>query len=213
MEANRNVVHVIVNNLGGITSLVQNLIIYKGDRALPQELFLLDIRGENKTPAILDPGLGSIAKPFYIDPIDNWYHTYGKLAKALSKKQGVLVSNDQYDLVMLQAFNIPRKVVQLVHDPYNVELTYKFHDCIDSFVTHSRHIYDLLMQNIPARAGDIFHLPYGIPLSAPFQKIYNQHEPVKLLFLGRHDKEKGVYDLFEINRVLKQKNIPEHGLF
>ncbi|MBC7887147.1 MAG: glycosyltransferase family 4 protein [Ferruginibacter sp.] len=208
MGANSNVAQVIINNLGGITSLVQQLILYKGAQALPQELWILNIKTNINTPAIIDPDLHGTVNQFCIDPADNWYYTYGKLANALSKKEGILVSNDQYDLIMLQAFNIPRKVVQLVHDPYNVTLALKFHECIDIFIAHSHYIYDSLLQQLPAREGDIFHLPYGIPISASFQKKHNQYQPLQLLFIGRHDKAKGVYDLFEINRLLKEKAIP-----
>ncbi|MBX9782830.1 MAG: glycosyltransferase [Chitinophagaceae bacterium] len=208
MRTDVSVAHVIVNNLGGITSLVQNLILYKGDDALPQKLLLLDIAGNTNTAAIIDKDIRSEVTYFSLHPSDNWYYTYGKLAAALSKTEGVLVSNDQYDLIMLQAFNIRRKVVQLVHDSYNVELSIRFHECIDLFIAHSRYIYELLVQRFPERSDHIVHLPYGIPIAKNVQKKFNQHEPLKLLFLGRHDKAKGVYDLFEINRLLQEEKIP-----
>lgn len=202
-----NVAHVIVNNLGGITSLTQNLILFKGANALDQELILLDIEGNPNTPAKLDEKLKSQKSNFHIHPLDNWYYTYGNLAKSLSQSEGVLVSNDQYDLIMLQAFNIPRKVVQLVHDPYNVELSLKFHDVIDHFIAHSEYIYNNLIEHLPQRATDITYLPYGIPLYPPVQRILQDNDPLKLVFLGRHDKAKGVYDLYEIDKILREKNI------
>lgn len=207
MEANVNVAHVIVNAMGGITSLVHDLILYKGVSALPQELWMLDIKDNINTPSINDDLAEEIVNHFYIDPLDNWYYTYGKLAASLSKGEGILVSNDQYDLIMLQAFNLPRKVVQLVHDPYNVTLSRKFHECIDAFVTHSHHIYERLLETLPHRREDIFHLAYGIPQTVPIKKIANEFGPLKLFFLGRHDKAKGVYDLFEINQLLKEQNV------
>jgi len=203
----KNVAHVIVNNLGGITSLVQNLVLYKGSKALPQELFLLDIKNNPNAKSILDTNVQELAQYFTINPQDNWYYTYGKLAKNLSQTNGILVSNDQYDLIMLQSFNIPRKVVQLVHDPYNLELSLKFHEVIDCFVTHSRYIFELLAEKFPERINDIKFIPYGIPLDNLRKRILKRDKPLRLVFLGRHDKAKGVFDLYEIDKLLKLKNI------
>lgn len=208
MKTDKSIAHVIVNNLGGITSLVQNLMLYKGDEALQQELYLLDISGNRNAPAMIDERLLSVAEHFAIHPSNNWYYSYGKLAKLLSKNKGVLVSNDQYDLVMLEAFNIPRKVVQLVHDPYNVNLSLRFHHCIDLFIAHSKYIYEELLKGLPDRQQDIVHLPYGIPLQETVEKKRNETGPLKLLFLGRHEKPKGVFDLFAIHQFLQEMKIP-----
>lgn len=134
MDKQLNVAHVIVNNLGGITSLVQNLILYKGDNALPQHLYLLDIEGNMNAKAnhLIDPRLKY--EKLYFNPKSNWYHSYKKISNTLSEKSGLLISNDQFDLIMLQAFNVPRKVVQLVHDEYNLSLSIKFQHCIDCFI-------------------------------------------------------------------------------
>jgi glycosyltransferase involved in cell wall biosynthesis len=202
-----NVAHVIVNNLGGITSLVQNLVLYKGSKALPQELFILDIKNNPNAKAILDTKVQELAQYFTINPLDNWYYTYGKLAKNLSQTNGILVSNDQYDLIMLQFFNIPRKVVQLVHDPYNLELSLKFHEVIDCFVTHSHYIWELLLERLPHRINDIKFIPYGIPMDSQTKRVLKRDKPLRLVFLGRHDKAKGVFDLYEIDKLLKLKNI------
>ena len=203
---NKTVTHVIVNNLGGITSLVQNLILYKGNTAVNQELILLDIEGNLNTPAILNDKIPANVTNFSIQPKDNWYHTYKRLANLLRKSEGLLVTNDQYDLIMLQAFNIPQKVIQLVHDEYNLQLTIKFSDCIDVFLAHSLFIYELLQKNMPLRSKDIIHIPYGVPL---VKKVVRNIKsgPLKLIFLGRHDKAKGVYDLHRIDKLLKEKEV------
>lgn len=202
-----NVVHCIVNNLGGITSLTQNLIRYNTNQSVHQELLSLNITGNKNEPAQFDSIVAKNLEEFLLNPKDNWYHTYNQLAIAFSKDSGVLVSNDQFDLIMLQAFNIPRKVVQLVHDPYNVELSKKFHGVIDGFIAHNRDIYNQLMNLFPDRPLDIHYQPYGIPFDEKriLSKVKNKE--LKLLYLGRHDKEKGIYDLFEINTRLIAKNI------
>jgi glycosyltransferase involved in cell wall biosynthesis len=207
----KTVSHVIVNNLGGITSLVQNLILFKGDSAVNQDLILIDIDGNLNSPAIINEKITANVSRFSLRPKDNWYHTYKRLANCLRKSEGLLVTNDQYDLIMLQAFNIPQKVVQLVHDEYNLQLSIKFSDCIDVFLAHSLFIYELLLKNLPERKKDIIHIPYGVPLGEKVDRRIKEG-PLKLVFLGRHEKAKGVYDLHKIDHLLKEKGVSVNWL-
>ena len=85
MDKSINTAHVIVNNLGGITSLIQNLILYKDENALPEELHLLNVAGNQLSPAFLDHKVQSISIPFTFYPRDNWYHGFNLLAKNLNK--------------------------------------------------------------------------------------------------------------------------------
>ena len=200
-----NVAYVILNNLGGITTLVQNIILYNAESSLPQVLYVMDIEGSRNTKAndLLDPRIKY--ERIYFNPKSNWYHAFNNLAQKLSEKSGLLISNDQFDLIMLQAFNVPRKVVQLVHDDYNFSLSTKFHSCIDCFVSHNKFIYEKLCSTLPHRKNDIHYLTYGMPITGSANFTFNP--TLKLLFLGRHDKQKGIYDLFEIEKILQQNNV------
>ncbi len=201
------IVHCIVNNLGGITTLVQNLILYDQSNTVEQKIFTLNIKDNIQEPAFFGEELEKKTLFFNLNPKDNWYNIYGSIAKILSEDAGVLISNDQYDLIMLQAFNIPKKVVQLVHDPYNVELSKKFHNVIDGFIAHNMDIYIQLLILFPDRRVDVHFQPYGIPFNENSINSKYKNEILKLLFLGRHDTEKGIYDLFEINARLLKKDI------
>jgi glycosyltransferase involved in cell wall biosynthesis len=199
--------YVIVNNLGGITSLIINLIKYRGQDKFAQDLILLDIAGNPNTPANIEPIEGLSVRNFSIHPRHNWYTVYKQMAAVLGQTNGVLVSNDMYDLIMLTYYNIPKKVVQIVHDAYNVKLAIQFEAVVDAFICHSYFYYETLCQLLHHRQKDIYYLPYGIPLSGQQRRsrLHNNH--LKLLFLGRHDKNKGVFDLFEINTRLEEKGI------
>jgi len=207
MDKRTNIAHVIVNNLGGITSLIQNLILYKDENALPQELHLLNIVGNKLSPAFLDDKIKNIAIPFTLHPKDNWYHVFNLLAKNLNINKGILISNDVYDLIMLCAFNIDRQVIQIVHDEYNLDLSVQFEDCIDVFIAHSKYIYEQLIYKLPQRSKDIKLIHYGIPLENKVIRVKNEISPLRLLFLGRHVIDKGIYDLYKINVFLKEKQI------
>ena len=203
--ANKKVSAVIVNNMGGITTLIQNLLLYTVSDSLQQEIILLNINDNINAKARLE--IGIITKNFSINKNNNWYATYASFSKLLSSETGILVSNDQYDLIMLQAFDIPKIVIQIVHDAYNFELSIKFQSCIDVFIAHSLYIYKLLQQAIPDRLSDIYHVNYGIPILTFGNKDANTLKNLKLLFIGRHTISKGVFDLFEINKMLLKNNI------
>ena len=207
MDKEYDVDYVILNNLGGITSLIQNLIVYSDSDSLSQHLILLNVQGDHKAPAFIDEKIAPLSVYFELYPKDNWYHVYKKLSNELNRKHGILISNDQYDLVMLRAFNVDRKVIQIVHDDYNLTLSLKFENCIDKFIAHSRYIFDRLLDAMPGRMKDIELIHYGIPLANLSIDKFNQTRSLNLLFLGRHDVKKGIYDIYEIDGLLQKKGI------
>ena len=208
----KKVTHIIVNNLGGITSLINNLIDYKGKDALPQELILLNIKGNTNAASLMQAREGVIVKQFSLHPRQNWYHVYKDLANTIGTDNGVLVSNDVYDLIMLSCYNIPKQVVQIVHDAYNVKLSVQYEEVVDAFICHSIFFHEMLCQLLPHRRSDIYHIPYGIPLAGATRQNRIHNQPLRLLFLGRHDKLKGIFDLYPIHQMLQQKNIPVNWL-
>jgi glycosyltransferase involved in cell wall biosynthesis len=208
----RTATYIIVNNLGGITSLVINLIWFRGAAALPQELVLLNIAGSVNAPAAIPETEGLEVRQFKLHPGRNWYSLYSGLAAAIDHTEGVLISNDVYELIMLTHYNVPKKVVQIVHDAYNVKLSVQFEMVVDTFICHSLFYYEMLCQLLHHRREDIHHLPYGIPLAHTPVKSRKHDRPLQLFFLGRHDMNKGVYDLYEIHRLLRKKGIPVRWL-
>lgn len=207
-----SVTYVLVNNLGGITSMLSNVIQYRGQNALPQEAVILNIKDNANSPIASSFAEGIPVKYFSYSKKENWYHVFGNLAKTIGDAPGVLVSNDVYDMLMLQAFNINKKVVQIVHDSYNVKLALLHSDVVDKFICHSFFYYEVLCQFLTNRKKDIIYLPYGIPVSGNRRKPVAATEPLKLLFLGRHDEAKGIFDLYDINRLLKEINVPVQWL-
>lgn len=198
---------VLKNDLGGITSLTKNLIQFRGHDALPQEVVFLDIEGNKYAPYFGDFVNDIPTTVFRYSTKNNLYHSFKKLRDVVGKHPGVLVSNDMFDLIMLTHYNIPKKVVQIVHDAYNVKLSLQFHNVIDRFICHSLFYFEMLCQLLPDRRDDVIFIPYGIPLTSQERQL-NQNECLKLLFLGRHDKMKGVYDLYEIDALLKRWDVP-----
>lgn len=192
--------------------MLSNLVIYRGPRAMDQKAIMLNIKENVGSPIAGSFGGGIDHHYFSYSKKENWYHIYGRLAKLTGREPGVLVCNDVYEMLMLQAYRIPKKVVQIVHDAYNVQLALLYGDVVDRFICHSFFYYEVLRQFLPHRKSDISFLPYGIPLSKKCRQEAKTGEPLKLMFLGRHDTGKGIFDLIEIEKILEENNVKVHWL-
>ncbi|MES2849856.1 MAG: glycosyltransferase family 4 protein, partial [Bacteroidota bacterium] len=208
----KKITYCLVNNLGGITTMLQNVIRYGGKESMAQEAVLLNIK-ENKAAAITgDFCEGLHTTTFNFSNKENWYHVFKKLADIAGASPGLLVTNDVYDMLMLTYYNIPKRVVQMVHDGYNVQLAVLYNDVVDAFICHSYFFYETMCQLFPARRNDIYFLPYGVPVSGYKRQPAKNDMPLKLFFLGRHDKQKGIFNLLEIENHLSKSGVPADWL-
>lgn len=200
------VTYILKKDLGGITSMIGNVIRYRGEDALHSNIiFVEDKQGlDSRFEGKLVEGVEQSIFPF--SSKDNWYHSFKQLSEMLPKGEGVIISNDVHDLLMVSRFNTGKKIVQIVHDAYNVSLALQYNDVVDAFICHSHFYYEVLCQLLSHRRNDIFHIPYGIPLSS-FNRDKNLDTPLRCLFLGRLTKNKGVYDLFEIEQLLSKAEV------
>lgn len=210
--AEPSVTYILVNNLGGITSMLETLVSYKPANALAQNAILLDIKENTATP-ILRPFSNDIpVKHFAYSKKENWYAVFKKLALLVGEDEGVLVTNDVYDMLMLNYYNVNKKVVQIVHDGYNVSLAVIHGDVVDAFICHSYFFYEVMCQLLPHRRADIHFINYGIPQSGKQRNDYTQSGPLQLIFVGRHDTGKGIFDLIEIENLLTKKAVEVNWL-
>jgi glycosyltransferase involved in cell wall biosynthesis len=201
-----DVVFVLPDKLGGVTSLNAGLIGHR-DRT---RFAARSIATHNR----LDPdarwseALGADRDEVleYAYPDENLYTVLRRLQEAVGDANGVLVSNDWPELTMAAAFGTAKTVYQIVHDEYNLRLAVEWQEVVDVFIAHSRFIYDRLLEELPARRDRIFHVRYGIPLPAVGRTA--AAGPLRLLFVGRMTEGKGILDLPEIDRLLREAGVP-----
>lgn len=203
-----SVIYILVNSMGGITTMLQNISRYSRSEGLPQRAILLDIK-ENPLTPIGEP-FGDIPNQhFAFSKKDNWYVVMRKLANLCKQQQGgVIIANDIYEMIMLHAMEVPQKMVQIIHDGYNVQLALQYGEVVDKFVCHTRFFYEVMGQLLPHRRADIVHIPYGVKVDTPKRNTRNSQDPLKLFFLGRHDEAKGIFELRKIDQLLQQAGIP-----
>ena len=76
----KKITYCLVNNLGGITTMLQNVIRYGGEKSMEQEAVLLNIK-ENRAASIegsFCEGINTVS--FSFSNKENWYHVFKKLS-------------------------------------------------------------------------------------------------------------------------------------
>jgi glycosyltransferase involved in cell wall biosynthesis len=204
----KKITYCLVNNLGGITTMLQNVARYPSANNIEQEAILLNVQENNAAPIMGQFCEGVATTEFNFSNKENWYHIFGRLAKITGESSGVLIANDVYEMLMLSYYNIPKKVIQVVHDGYNVQLAISYSDVVDVFICHSYFFYEVMCQLIPGRRKEIFFIPYGVPISGYRRTTAKQEDALKLFFLGRHHEAKGIFDLITIEHYLEAAGVP-----
>jgi glycosyltransferase involved in cell wall biosynthesis len=144
---------------------------------------------------------------FVFEKKDNVHHVMQKLRNQIPNENGVLVLNYGTEMTMLDHFQVQQATVQLVHDAYNVRLAEKYGHVVDAFICHNRHIEAELKYKMLGRSDDVFYIPHGVKIPTKARLEMNDQLPLKLLFLGRITKAKGVFDLPVISKFLREKGV------
>jgi len=199
------IIYFIDNKLGGVSSLNYNLI-NNSPIDINQTVILLDEVDSVMTRSKINYPVQKQIE-FKYSYIDNIYSVLNKLRNKLPDSEGALILNYGTEMSMLDNFPVKQTTYQLVHDSYNLSLSEKYGHLVDIFICHNRYIESELLKLFPLRKLDIFYLPHGVSIPDIFRKNVNTDAPLKLLFLGRMYKSKGIFDLPVISKILSNKNI------
>ncbi|MDZ4710685.1 MAG: glycosyltransferase, partial [Saprospiraceae bacterium] len=202
------VIYFIDDKMGGVSSLCYNLVTHSPDLPYEQWVIHIDFLESSKARANLKyPNAESIH--FKYSGLENTYSTIKRLYKSLPTEPGALVVNYELEMEMLDHYPVRQTIYQLVHDNYNLALAIKFEHLVDVFIAHNKYIYDQLIKSLKTKKFAVFYLPHGVAVP-PFYRKRNEilnNEKLKLLFLGRLDEKKGIFDLPAIGRLLRENNI------
>jgi glycosyltransferase involved in cell wall biosynthesis len=201
------VIYFVDDKLGGVTSLCYNLVANAPMTDYEQWVVQVDWKESDMTRAnLVYPATKNIH--FIYSSRESQYAEIKRLFELLPTEEGALVVNYQFEMEMLDHHHVRQTVYQLVHDDYNLGLAKKFHHVVDVFIAHNKHIYEQLLKALPSKSSNIYYQPHGVPLPT-YYRVHSEGEDttLRLLFLGRMNKLKGIFDLPVISRLLKEKNI------
>jgi glycosyltransferase involved in cell wall biosynthesis len=209
-SAEANLVYVLPDKMGGIATMVANLLAYRRSNdglRYGAVLTYNSLSADTRFGELLAADQQVTVE--YALPLENLYSVLRRLARAIPSGPGVLVSNDWIELAMLAVHDTERTVIQILHGDYDYyyDLALKHEGLIHAFVTGGRVIYDKLRACLPHRSESMFHLPYGVPIATRARKC-GSSERLRLLFAGRLEHQKGIFDLPRIDDLLRELNVP-----
>jgi len=193
--------------VGGVYNFHRNLLSQDITNAFDKKVIFLHWRDHGSIHSESQKGFGLC--PEFVCEVGSDIKAYAKeIADAIGNERGIVVTNFEPELVALHFYPKPNKTVVFVcHDEFYVRNALKYEFIIDAFVTHNPFFYELLVEQLPQRKEDIYYLPYGVEIPE-FHKAPNMAGPLNVVWLARLVVSKGIYEIPEIDDLLKEKQIP-----
>lgn len=130
-----------------------------------------------------------------------------KIKSLLPPGPGIILTNFDIELRALHLFRQQQKTIYYVcHDELYLPNAKHYDFLIDVFIAHNYTFFEQLGQMLPHRKKDIFYLPYGVTKTS-LVRASNADKPLKIMTAARLQVLKGVYDLPEIDLLLKQQSV------
>ncbi len=191
--------------MGGVASFHRNMIENRPDDTFNiQCIFLNPLHwvGKRSDNVVLEEK--DCVFEFSAEPLVN---IAKRLEKLISKHEGAIITNFQTELATLEIFYKPQKTIYFIcQDEAYIKLATMYDHIIDVIITHNISVYEKICELLPTRKGDIHFIQHGVTIQN-FQKKVNKTEGLKLVFLARHVKLKGIYDLPKIDDELLKRGI------
>ena len=203
MSADPSVVYVLPDKMGGAMAVIANLLAYRRPDAFRYHAVLTHNHLHSDTLFTGQLVADTQTTVAYTLPIENLHAVMRRVARAVPHGGGVYVAGDLLDLAVASTHDFGRAVVQILHgdSDYYYDLAVRHEPIVHAYVTASRRMYEELTSRLPHRAATIFHLPYGVPL--PLAGRRPASGPLRLIYAGRFQEQKGIFDLPEIDRALQ----------
>lgn len=201
----KKITYFIDDKLGGVSSLNLNLIKHAPSDVCQQVISIVESNGSLSIANIKYPVEKQIE--FINHQNHNVYTIIKNLRSLIQNEEGALILNYGTEMAMLDHFQVSQTTFQLVHDEYNLRLAKDYGHIVDVFICHNAFIKSQLCLLYPNRKNDIHFLPHGVEIPKFFRKKVSDNPPLRLLFLGRLTKSKGIFDLPVIAAILREKGV------
>jgi glycosyltransferase involved in cell wall biosynthesis len=194
------------DKLGGVNNFVANILGHREPDDLTYGALLARNYADPDDPSDGDFDAQVTRVPYRLPP-ENFHAVLRRIAAKIPAGRGAIVANDWLSLAVSSAQKTGKAIIYINHGDFDhyYELAVMHEPTIDLYITYTQRMYDRLSKLLPGRAADIQLIPYGveIPDSAPRES----HQELRLLYVGRLDKSKGVLDLPAIDRSVRAAGI------
>jgi glycosyltransferase involved in cell wall biosynthesis len=194
------------DKLGGVNNFVANLLAHRNPDELTYEVVMARNLSDPDDPS--DGNLrANVKRVAYRLPPENFHSVLRRLAGQITPGRGVIVANDWLSLATASARRTGKAVAYINHGDFQhyYDLAAMHDQTIDLYITYTDRMYQRLREILPDRHSDIVCIPYGVEI--PEVRTHRRSETLRLLYVGRLDRSKGVLDLPEIDRQLQARGI------
>jgi len=207
MTTSESIVYLLSDVLGGVTSIISNLLRYRKLDQFRYDVVLMRYIGRSVDRPNPDRLLADSLRAVTFDGMDNVEKVLQHVHEAIPAGEGVAVSNEGLGLAALTRYNSGRAVFHILHNDSNdcYEVAKRYDHVVDGFITYARLMYEKSQQLLPHRRDTIFYLPYGVPI--PQERRTASDGPIRLLFAARLIREKGIYELPGIDEALLARGV------
>jgi glycosyltransferase involved in cell wall biosynthesis len=203
MNTPPNVIYALPDKMGGVFNFCSNLLAHRAGpmpagAVLTHNRLDRDARSDEAMPANWQAVVEH-------SPTENLYAVLRRMQRAIDG-EGALVCNDWLELATAAAYPGRRTVFSIMHmdAPYYYDLATRHDADIDVYVTYTEYLRDRLLALLPHRAESIVLRRYGVSIQGRRQTSAG---PLRLLYSGRLDRNKGVFDLPIIDAALAAAGI------
>ena len=192
--------------MGGVASFNYNIINHSRLIKNFYSKVILLKADEDTRPLFLDKFEVDEVNIFTFSYKENQYYVYKRLNKLLSNCEGAIVTDNVQTINAANLFKNPKTIFHLIHDYFYVNQNIQMGDLVDVAIAHSSFFRDAIFASNPELFFNrVFYIPYGVKQLLEFP--IKDNSKLNLVFLGRLDIEKGVMKLWEIDKLLKEKNV------
>ena len=191
--------------MGGGASFHKNMISNRPDDFFDIKCIYLNPlhwNAKRSDDVVLDEN--NIVFDFLDEPIND---VSSRLTKLISEREGAVITNFEYELATLSTYKKGKKTIFFIcQDNAYIFLASKYNSIIDVIITHNIAVYEEICKLLPKRTKDIYFIQHGVKVQN-FTRNHNTENKLRLVFLARHVKLKGIYDLPKIDTELKKRNV------
>jgi glycosyltransferase involved in cell wall biosynthesis len=191
------------DKLGGVFSFVQNLICHSDPSRSAYRVVLADNRRDTDTRNAEELSGVELRRVSYDLPGENLYAVLRRVQRAIGSEPGVLFASGWLELAAVTDRDAGKAVVSVVHGDfdYYYNLAVRHDAVIDAYITYTEVVQRKLRQLLPHRHADMYHLPYGVAIPALARTAPSG--PLRVLYVGRMHREKGIFLLPQIDARLR----------
>jgi glycosyltransferase involved in cell wall biosynthesis len=194
------------DKLGGVYNFVANLLAYRERDDATYHAILAQNLGDPDDPSDADLR-AVVSRISYRLPPENFRSVLRRLAAEVPAGPGAIVANDWLSLAMASAHDTGKAIVYVNHGDFDhyYDLAVMHEPTIDVFITYTKRMHQRLTELLPHRADDILCIRYGVEI--PNAATRAASSDLRLLYVGRLDPSKGIFDLPGIDAILKSSGV------